>query len=93
PMSDSRFIGTEKLNNMGIFIASDGTTDLETGAPVQPIEFFMYGMTETGDYIESVINEWKVSGKEAVSGNHAQSICMAVHSPEMHLIANPVLNC
>ena len=92
-MSDSRFIGTEKLNNMGIFIASDGTTDLETGAPVQPIEFFMYGMTETGDYIESVINEWKVSGKEAVSGNHAQSICMAVHSPEMHLIANPVSNC
>ncbi len=92
PMSDSRLIGTEKLNNMGIFIAADGTVDLETNAPVAPIEFFQYGMTETGDYIESVINEWKVSGKEAVSGNHAQSICMAVHSPEMHLIANPVNN-
>ena len=93
PMSDSRLIGTEKLNNMGIFIATDGTVDLETNSPVAPIEFFQYGMTETGDYIESVINEWKISGKEAVSGNHAQSICMAVHSPEMHLIANPVTNC
>ena len=93
PMSDSRLIGTEKLNNMGIFIAADGTVDALTNQPVAPVEFFQYGMTETGDYIESVINEWKVNGKEAISGNHAQSICMAVHSPEMHLIANPVNNC
>lgn len=93
PMSDSRFIGTEKLNNMGIFLAADGTVDLKTGAPVAPVEFFQYSDTETGGYIESVINEFKVTGKEAVSGNHAQSIMMAVHSPEMHLIANPILNC
>lgn len=93
PMSDSRLIGTTKLNNMGIFIAADGTNDALTNQPVAPIEFFQYGLTETGDYIESVINEWKMYGKDAVSGNHAQSICMAVHSPEMHLIANPVTNC
>jgi hypothetical protein len=49
-------------------------------------------VAETGDYIESVINEWKISGKEAVSGNHAQSIMMAVHSPEMHFLALPVNN-
>lgn len=92
-LSDSRFLGSDKLNNMGIFIAEDGTVDLKTGAKVAPIEFFQYGMTETGDYIESVINEWKINGLEAISGNHAQSITMAVHSPEMHLIANPVLTC
>ena len=92
-LSDSRLIGSDKLNNMGIFIAEDGTVDLETGSPVAPIEFFQYGMTETGDYIESIINEWKIDGTEAISGNHAQSICMAVHSPEMHLIANPIIKC
>lgn len=92
-LSDSRLIGSDKLNNMGIFIAEDGTVDLETGSPVAPIEFFQYGMTETGDYIESIINEWKIDGREAISGNHAQSICMAVHSPEMHLIANPIIKC
>jgi hypothetical protein len=93
PMSDSRLIGTEKLNNMAIFIATDGTVDAETNSPVAPIEFFQYGLTETGDYIESIINEFKITGTEAINGNHAQSICMAVHSPEMHLIANPVNNC
>jgi hypothetical protein len=93
PMSDSRLIGTDKLNNMGIFIATDGTVDAETGNAVAPIEFFQYGMTETGDYIESIRNEWKLDGKDSVAGSHAQSICMAVHSPEMHLIANPVINC
>ena len=92
PLSDSRLIGTDKLNNMGIFLATEGITDLATGATKPPVEFYQYGATETGDYIESVINEWKVSGKEAVSGNHAQSICMAVHSPEMHFLANPVDN-
>lgn len=92
-LSDSRLIGSDKLNNMGIFIAEDGTVDLETGSPVAPIEFFQYGMTETGDYIESIINEFKINGTEAISGNHAQSICMAVHSPEMHLIANPIIKC
>lgn len=92
-MSDSRLIGDDKLNNMGIFIAEDGTVDLKTGAKVAPIEFFQYGMTETGDYIESIINEWKVNGLEAISGNHAQSVMMAVHSPEMHLIANPIIKC
>lgn len=93
PMSDSRLIGTEKLNNMGIFIAADGTVDLETGQPVKPIEFFQYGLTETGDYMENVRNNWKLEGKDKVSGDHAQSIMMAVHSPEMHLIANPVISC
>ncbi len=73
-MSDTRLIGDQKLNNMGIFIAADGTNDALTNQPVAPIEFFQYGMTETGGYIESVINEWKISGKDAVSGNHAQSI-------------------
>lgn len=92
-MSDSRLIGDDKLNNMGIFIAEDGTVDLKTGAKVAPIEFFQYGMTETGDYIESIINEWKINGLEAISGNHAQSVMMAVHSPEMHLIANPIIKC
>ena len=92
-LSDSRFLGSDKLNNMGIFIAEDGTVDLNTGAKVAPIEFFQYGMCETGDYIESIINEWKINGLEAISGNHAQSITMAVHSPEMHLIANPVITC
>lgn len=92
-LSDSRLIGSDKLNNMAIFIAEDGTVDLNTGAAVAPVEFFQYGMTETGDYIESIINEWKVSGLEAISGNHAQSIMMAVHSPEMHLIANPIISC
>lgn len=93
PMSDSRLIGSEKLNNMGIFIAADGTVDATTNSPVAPIEFFQYGMTETGDYIESIRNDWKIDGCESVSGSHAQSINMAVHSPEMHLIANPITFC
>jgi len=92
PLSDSRLIGSDKLNNLAIFLATDGITDLDTGSAKPPVEFFQYGMTETGDYIESVINEWKISGKEAVSGNHAQSIMMAVHSPEMHFLALPVNN-
>jgi len=92
-LSDSRFLGSEQLNNTGIFIAEDGTVDLKTGAKVAPIEFFQYGMTETGDYIESIINHFKIDGTEKISGNHVQSITMAVHSPEMHLIANPVLTC
>lgn len=92
-LSDSRFLGSEKLNNMGIFIAEDGTVDLKTGAKVAPVEFFQYGMTETGDYLESIINHFKIDGTEKISGNHVQSVTMAVHSPEMHLIANPVLTC
>ena len=93
PMSDSRLIGTDKLNNMGIFIASDGVNDALTNQPVAPIEFFQYGDCETGDYRESIINKFEVDGTERITGNHVQSIMMAVHSPEMHLLANPVTNC
>jgi len=42
---------------------------------------------------ESIINHFKIDGTEKISGNHVQSVTMAVHSPEMHLIANPVLTC
>ena len=93
PMSDTRLIGSEKLNNMGIFIAADGTVDATTNSPVAPIEFFQYGMTETGDFIESVRNNFQINGCESVAGSVAQSVMMAVHSPEMHLIANPISYC
>lgn len=88
-LSDTRLIGSDKLNNLAIFLAEDGTVDLKTGNKVAPVEFFMYGMTETGDYIEAIINNWKIKGEETIAGNHAQSLMMAVHSPEMHLFANP----
>lgn len=93
PLSDTRLIGSEKLSNMAIFIASDGVTDLVTNQPVAPIEFFQYGNSETGDYIESIRNLWKIDGCEKIAGSHAQSVMMAVHSPEMHLLANPVTYC
>jgi hypothetical protein len=92
-MSDTRLIGSEKLSNMAIFISMDGTRDAKTNQPVAPIEFYQYGDTETGGYIESIRNDWKIDGCESISGSHAQSIAMAVHSPEMHLIANPITYC
>lgn len=93
PMSDYRLIGNDKLNNMGIFIASEGTVDATTNQPVAPIEFFQYGMSETGGYIESIRNNWKINGCETIAGSHAESVMMAVHSPEMHLLANPETFC
>lgn len=91
--SDTRLIGSEKLSNLAIFISMDGVRDAKTNQPIAPIEFFQYGDTETGDYIESIRNDWKIDGCESISGSHAQSVMMALHSPEMHLLVNPITFC
>lgn len=92
-LSDSRLIGSEKLSNMAIFISMDGVRDLKTNQPISPIQFYQYGDCETGGYIESIRNDWKIDGCESISGSVAQSIAMAVHSPEMHFLANPITHC
>lgn len=92
-MSDQRFIGSNELSNTGIFISADGTYDAETNQPVAPIQFYQYGSKYTGDYQESIRNNFDITGCTTISTSHIESIMMAVRNPEMHLLANPVPYC
>lgn len=93
PLSDYRFIGNDKLNSLAVFLAVEGVVDAKTNQPTSPVEFFQYGMSRTGGYQESIINDWQITGCETISGNSVESIMMAVHAPEMHAIALPESYC
>lgn len=92
-MSDQRFIGSEKLSHMAIFLAADGTYDARTNQPIAPVQMYQYGDKMTGDYRESIRHNFEITGCTTIAGSHTESIMMAVHNPDMHLLANPVLYC
>lgn len=88
-LNDTRFIGNKKFDNMGIALALDGITDANTGAQVNPVEFYKYGAKETGDYEEYLTDQRAITRTEVINGWCADTIMMAVHCPNEHLLFNP----
>lgn len=87
--SDYRFVGNDTFNNMAIFLAEDGTS--ENGRPLQPVEFYTYGQGQwTGNYEEHYIDYRKTDGCNDIGGWAAESLAMAVHCPDQHVLVYPI---
>lgn len=88
--SDYRFVGSDYYNNLAIFLAKDGIT--ENGQPLQPLEFYTYGNGQwTGNYEEHYIDFRKQESRcNDIGGWAAESLAMAVHCPDQHVLVNPV---
>jgi hypothetical protein len=88
--SDYRYFGSDYYNSLAIFMPQDGTS--ENGRPLNPVEFYTYGMGQwTGDYEEHYIDYRNAPGGcNDIGGWAAQSMGMAVHCPNQWIIANPV---
>lgn len=87
--SDYRYFGSDYFNSLAIFMPQDGTS--ENGRPLNPIEFYSYGVGNwTGDYEEHYIDYRNINGCNDIGGWAAQSMGMAVHCPNQWIIANPV---
>lgn len=88
--SDTRGIGNGTFPHMGIMMPSMGLTDSK-GRDVPPIEFFQ----PSGQYssYEEIDRDMRyVNGCERLEGDIAETIMMAVHGPENHILLNPLFN-
>lgn len=87
--SDYRYFGSDRWNGTAIFMPQDGAT--ENGRPLQPVEFYNYGVGQwTGDYYEQFIDFRKTTGCEEIGGYATESIGMGVHCPDQWILANPI---
>lgn len=86
--SDRRYIGNGPMPYMAIFMPTMGMTDSK-GKSVPPIEFFNPGGHST--YLEIDRDHRRLeSGCDKLSGELAETIMMAVHGQENHILINPV---
>lgn len=85
--SDKRSIGNGPMPYMAIFQPTLGLTDSK-GRSVPPIEFFNPG----GSTYEEIDRDHRFleSGCDKLSGELAETIMMAVHGQENHILINPV---
>src|SRR5690348_1442025 len=87
--SDYRFLGSDYFSNLAIFLAQDGIS--ENGRPMKPVEFYNQGVGKwTGNYEEFYIDFRKTDRTNDIGGWAAQSLAMAVHCPNQHILVNPV---
>lgn len=87
--SDYRFLGSDYYNGLAIMFAEDGIN--ENGRPLQPVEFYNIGQGKwTGDYEEHYIDYRKIDGCDNIGGWMAETLAMAVHCPDQHILINPV---
>jgi len=87
--SDYRFLGSDYFNGMAIMFAEDGIS--ENGKPLQPVEFYNIGTGKwTGDYEEHYLDYRKIDGCDNIGGWMAETLAMAVHCPDQHILINPV---
>jgi hypothetical protein len=87
--SDYRFLGSDYFNSMAVMFAEDGIS--ENGRPLQPVEFYNIGKGKwTGDYEEYFIDYRKIDGCDNIGGWMAETLAMAVHCPDQHILINPV---
>jgi len=88
-LSDTRLYGSQYFSNFAIFVAMDGIVDGNTGENMPPIEFYQYGNgAYTGDYYETQNDKREITRCEAIEGYAAQSVMMATHAPDKHIISH-----
>lgn len=93
-LSDTRSIGNYDMPYLGMAMPLSGVRD-SSGNAVNAIEFFQPHGTESGTYWESGVRDHRYlqDGCEKWSGSITETMMMAVHCPQLHILFNGVVPC
>lgn len=92
-LSDSRGLGNYDFPHLAMLLPGNGLKDSK-GREVPPIQFFMpEGCGENGMLEEKDRDMRVINGCETLEGYTAETVMMAIHCPNHHILVNPVMPC
>ena len=92
-LSDSRGVGNYNFPHMAMLIPGNGLKDSK-GRVVPPFEFYVpQGCAENGRMEEFNRDKRQIDGCETLEGHVAETIMMAIHCPQHHVLLDPIMPC